>query len=171
MVRIHSSLPSNQSVTHLTESQSCHNCHTRNANFAESAFAMLQTKRKSCPIHHRFDCCGRTPKKSLEKKKGWTKVGPGLYRIEDPTHPRGYRERRSDSAMRDLVDRKIVEQEQCCPSEEMGGCGKPFEDRRDVVPDHIDPRGAGGAFRDDHPSNIQAMHSECNRRKGSRRVR
>jgi hypothetical protein len=30
------------------------------------------------------------------------------------------------------------------------------------VPDHIDPRGMGGARRDDHPDNIQAAHFWCN---------
>jgi hypothetical protein len=38
-----------------------------------------------------------------------------------------------------------------------------------VVPDHIHPRGMGGAWRDDHPENIQAVHWWCNREKGSSR--
>jgi hypothetical protein len=67
--------------------------------------------------------------------------------------------------MRDLVDRKIVEQENICPI-----CGKPFTDRREVGPDHIEPRGAGGAFRDDSPANIRATHNICNVEKGSRRI-
>jgi hypothetical protein len=29
------------------------------------------------------------------------------------------------------------------------------------------PKGMGGAFRDDHPSNIQATHFWCNEEKGS----
>jgi hypothetical protein len=38
------------------------------------------------------------------------------------------------------------------------------------VPDHIDPRGMGGAYRDDHPQNIQAVHFWCNSEKGSTRI-
>jgi hypothetical protein len=38
-----------------------------------------------------------------------------------------------------------------------------------VVPDHIHPRGMGGAWRDDHPDNIQAVHWWCNREMGSSR--
>jgi hypothetical protein len=37
------------------------------------------------------------------------------------------------------------------------------------VPDHIDPKGMGGARRDDHPENIQAVHFCCNGKKGSTR--
>jgi hypothetical protein len=29
-----------------------------------------------------------------------------------------------------------------------------FTNYNDIVPDHIDPRGMGGARRDDHPENI-----------------
>jgi len=32
----------------------------------------------------------------------------------------------------------------------------------EVVPDHINPRGMGGAWRDDHPDHIQAVHWWCN---------
>jgi hypothetical protein len=38
------------------------------------------------------------------------------------------------------------------------------------VPDHISPKGMGGAWRDDHPDNIQAAHWWCNGEKGSRRI-
>jgi hypothetical protein len=131
----------------------------------------MSVQRKPCPIHRRTDCCGRKTKALSAVRKGWTQIAPGVFRIEDPNHPRGYRHRRSPAAMRELVDRKIIEQQSKCPPTEFGGCGLEFEDRRDVVPDHIDPRGASGAFRDDHPDNIQAMHRWCNRKKGSQRVR
>jgi hypothetical protein len=42
-----------------------------------------------------------------------------------------------------------------------------FTSYNDIVPDHIDPRGMGGARRDDHPDNIQAVHFWCNGEKGS----
>jgi hypothetical protein len=33
-----------------------------------------------------------------------------------------------------------------------------FTDYSDIVPDHINPRGMGGAWRGDHPDNIQAVN-------------
>ncbi|MGA9668283.1 MAG: HNH endonuclease signature motif containing protein [Terracidiphilus sp.] len=38
------------------------------------------------------------------------------------------------------------------------------------TPDHISPRGMGGARRDDRVENLQASHFWCNNRKGSRRL-
>jgi hypothetical protein len=79
-------------------------------------------------------------------------------------HPRGYRELRSNAEMRKLVDRKIALQHGKCPL-----CGENFTAFSDVVPDHISPRGLGGAWRDDHPDNVQAVHWWCNGEKGSSR--
>jgi hypothetical protein len=39
-----------------------------------------------------------------------------------------------------------------------------------VVPDHKNPKGMGGAWRDDHSDNIQATHWWCNGEKGSTRI-
>jgi hypothetical protein len=55
--------------------------------------------------------------------------------------------------MRNLLNRKIVEQNMICAI-----CLEEFTDYNDVVPDHKDPKGMGGAWRDDHPDNIQATH-------------
>jgi hypothetical protein len=41
-------------------------------------------------------------------------VRPGVQRIEEPHHPRGYRELRSSAEMRRLLNRKIVEQDRIC---------------------------------------------------------
>jgi hypothetical protein len=90
----------------------------------------------------------------------------GVRRIEDPQHPRGYRELRSNGEIRKLLDRKIAAQNGIC-----GICKEKFTDYSDVVPDHISPRGMGGAWRDDHPDNIQAVHWWCNGEKGSGRGR
>jgi hypothetical protein len=41
---------------------------------------------------------------------------------------------------------------------------------RDVTADHWQPRGMGGARRDDRQGNIRAAHWLCNQKKGSRRI-
>lgn len=112
-----------------------------------------------CPIHRSISCCGRgvVPKPKL--------IRLGVQRIEDPHHPRGYRELRSPTEMRKLMNRKIVEQNGVCPI-----CSEEFTEYSDIVPDHRNPKGMGGAFRDDHPSNIQATHYWCNGEKGSTRM-
>jgi hypothetical protein len=69
----------------------------------------------------------------------------GVRRIDDPQHHRGYRELRSNGEMRKLLDRKIVAQN--------GKCGI-----------------MGGAWRDDHADNIQAVHWWCNGEEGSTRT-
>jgi 5-methylcytosine-specific restriction endonuclease McrA len=112
-----------------------------------------------CPIHNSLVCCGREGR--AKKREGWR----ALRRIADARHPRGYRERRSPAAMRSLLRQKIREQEGRCAI-----CGKQFRRFEDAVPDHIEPKGMGGAWRDDHPDNIQAVHRRCNFRKGSRRI-
>ena len=77
----------------------------------------------------------------------------GVRRIDDLQHPRGYREIRSNAEMRKLMDRKIAAQNGIYAL-----CKGQFTDYNDIVPDHINPRGMGGAWRDDHPDNIQAVH-------------
>jgi len=112
-----------------------------------------------CPIHKSVSCCGR---ESLPRPK---LVRLGVQRVDDPHHPRGYRELRSPAEMRKLMNRKIREQGGKCAI-----CHEEFTSYGDVVPDHKNPKGMGGAFRDDHPSNIQAAHYWCNGEKGSIRM-
>ena len=66
--------------------------------------------------------------------------------------------------MRKLLNRKIVEQDRKCAI-----CHEEFTDYNDIVPDHRDPKGMGGAWRDDHPDNVRAAHWWCNGEKGSTR--
>jgi len=54
-----------------------------------------------CPIHRSLSCCGR---EFLPKPKV---IRLGVQRIEDPHHPRGYRELRSPAEMRKLLNRKF----------------------------------------------------------------
>lgn len=117
-------------------------------------------RNEYCPIHRSRYCCGREP---IHHKSRLMR--PGVQRIEDPHHPRGYRELRSPAEMRKLLKRKIVAQDRKCAL-----CYEEFTDYNDVVPDHRNPKGMGGAWRDDHPDNIQAVHYWCNSEKGSTRI-
>jgi len=121
---------------------------------------MKLRRNEYCPIHRSRYCCGREPIRRDPRL-----IRPGVQRVEDPHHTRGYRELRSPAEMRKLLKRKIVKQQSRCAI-----CLEEFTDYNDIVPDHIDPRGMGGAFRDDHPSNIQAVHYWCNSEKGSSRM-
>lgn len=121
---------------------------------------MRLRKNEFCPVHRSRTCCGR--EQGLAKPR---LVRTGVQRIEDPHHPRGYRELRSPSEMRKLMNRKIAEQGGKCAL-----CQEPFTDYGDIVPDHRNPKGLGGAWRDDHPENIQATHWWCNEEKGSTRM-
>src|SRR5271156_4905169 len=77
-----------------------------------------------CPIHKSLSCCGRDllPKPKL--------IRLGIQRVEDPHHPRGYRELRSPAEMRKLLNRKIVKQGGICAI-----CHEDFTDYNDVVSD------------------------------------
>jgi hypothetical protein len=72
---------------------------------------------------------------------------------------------RLPTEMRKLLNRKIIEQDRKCAI-----CQQEFMDYHDIVPDHRDPKGMGGAWRDDRPDNIPAVHWWCNSEKGSTRV-
>ena len=110
-------------------------------------------------IDHAFAAAGN----QIRKERRLIRLG--VQRIEDQHHPRGYRELRSPAEMRKLLKRKIVEQDKKCAI-----CHEEFTDYSDIVPDHRDPKGMGGAWRDDHPDNIQATHWWCNGDKGSTRM-
>lgn len=121
---------------------------------------MRLRRNQICPIHRSRFCCGR---EAVPKLKAVRELG--VRRVEDSLHPRGYRKLRSNGEMRKLLARKVVSQRGKC-----GICGTEFTDYGDIVPYHISPRGMGGAWRDDHPGNIQAVHWWCNGEKGSSSV-
>lgn len=121
---------------------------------------MRLRRNQLCPIHRSIACCGREP---IAKGRHVRQIG--VRRIDDPQHPRGYRELCSNAEMRKLMNRKIGAQNGICAL-----CKERFTDYGDIVPDHISPRGMGGAWRDDHPDNIQAVHWWCNGEKASCRA-
>ena len=93
---------------------------------------MRLRRNEFCPIHKSTSCCGR------ENRPRPRLIRLGVQRVEDPHHPRGYRELRSPAEMRRLLNRKIVEQYRKCAI-----CLEDFTDYNDIVPDHRDPKGMG----------------------------
>lgn len=103
-----------------------------------------------CPIHNGYYCCGRQKTQPTFQKKGpVTKTPDG-------------RERCTPAELRRRLLKCLTKQNGICAI-----CGHPIQDIRDAVLDHKEPRGMGGAFRDDSWSNIQAAHDRCNMAKGS----
>ena len=84
---------------------------------------MRLRRNEYCPIHRSVSCCGR------EQTAYARRLQPGIRRVDDPHHPRGYRELRSPAEMRKLLNRKIVEQDRKCAI-----CDEEFTDYNDVVP-------------------------------------
>ena len=144
-------MPAYNDVTWRPTNADQHNSHW--------SIPMKLRRNEYCPIHRSLFCCGR------EQARKERRFQLGVQRIEDPHHPRGYRELRSPAEMRKLLNRKIVEQDGKCAI-----CRTAFTDYSEIVPDHIEPKGMGGAWRDDHPDNVQAVHRRCNLQKGSRRL-
>jgi len=85
---------------------------------------MRLRRNEYCPVHKSLSCCGREtlPKPRLVKL--------GVQRVEDPHHPRGYRELRSPAEMRKLLNRKVRQQAGICAL-----CHEEFTDYNDIVPD------------------------------------
>ena len=96
---------------------------------------MRLRRNEFCPIHRSLSCCGR----ELIPKTRTLRLG--VQRIEDPHHPRGYRELRSPAEMCKLLKRKVREQNGICAI-----CHEEFTDYSDIVPDHRDPKEMGGAW-------------------------
>jgi hypothetical protein len=66
--------------------------------------------------------------------------------------------------MRKLLKKKVIEQGGKCVLWYVE-----FTHYSDIVPEHKNPKGMSGAWRDDHPDNIQAAHWWCSSKKGSTR--
>lgn len=124
--------------------------------------------KEMCPLHRRRDCCGRSEFHRYERIKHskWTQVRPGVRKLADDTVPGGWRYLLSSGERRKVIMRKLDANGHTC-----GICDKPIEDMRDVVPDHIEPKGMGGARADDGKdgANLQPAHNSCNIAKGSQR--
>jgi hypothetical protein len=82
-------------------------------------------------------------------RKDRTVIRIGVRRLEDPHHPRGYRELLSPAEMRKLLNRKIAEQDRKCAI-----CHEEFTDYNDIVPDHRDPKGNGRSVERLHDNSL-----------------
>jgi len=106
---------------------------------------------------------GRIPRSTIvpngEKK-------PPVRQVLDPHHPRGYREIVNAAELQRRLIAKVKAQRGLC-----GICWMPLpDDLSRIDPDHIQPRGLGGATHDSHPDNLQAVHHRCNMQKGSKHM-
>ena len=84
---------------------------------------MKLRRNEYCPIQRSLFCCGRAQTRKERRFQ------LGVQRIDDPHHPRGYREVRSSAEMRKLLNRKIVAQDGKCAI-----CHKSFTDYSEIVP-------------------------------------
>jgi hypothetical protein len=114
---------------------------------------------ETCPLHRSVLCCGRRGNRPSKT--------PGIRIIMDPHHPRGFRELHSPAVLRNRKHFLLSIKPVC------EGCGASFlEDKTpydQIELWHIEPKGVGGARRDDHPSNTALGHKKCNRDNGSKR--
>jgi hypothetical protein len=87
---------------------------------------MRLRRNEFCPIHQSLFCCGR---ETQQKEQTPRRLRMGVQRIDDPHHPRGYRELRSPAEMRRLLNRKIRQQGGICAI-----CHEALTDYNDIVP-------------------------------------
>lgn len=116
-----------------------------------------------CPLHHSYYCCGRkpVPKSAAQHKR--LQFMRGITIIQDPHHPRGFRERCSQAELNRRKDQMLRSGQTTCFY-----CGKDFEPYTDIVTAHKEPKAMGGARHDDHVSNLTLAHSWCNLQNGSK---
>lgn len=118
-----------------------------------------------CPLHKKFNCCGRESAIDGRPARRFSPQSADVKIIDDPHHPRGYREKCS---MRELRKRKM--EMLLRGDRECMHCKETLEDFREIVVGHYESKGQGGARHDDHRDNIGLSHSVCNILNGSKRV-
>lgn len=119
-----------------------------------------------CPLHKgsiRCECHGqaaiREPFQSVR-------------RVDDKFHPRGYREQCSPSELRRRKHTMIQRGDGCwlCIEAEKPEEQCRFTSYDEIDLEHREPKGMGGARRDDHWDNLALAHHACNMEKGSKRI-
>lgn len=112
---------------------------------------------EKCPLHGSTVC-------ACHESRPPMKIYLVVRRVQDFTHPRGYRELCSPAELRRRKHALLAKDQTCWL------CGKTFTDYNEIDLEHKEPKGMGGARRDDHRDNLALAHRECNLEKGSRRV-
>jgi hypothetical protein len=119
-----------------------------------------------CPLHKSYACVckGEGPKRPPTKPK----FVHGVRRVDDPFHPRGYREICSPAELKRRKHILMLSDPVCIY------CGKNFlEDGshyNEVHLAHRESKGMNGAKHDDHMSNLGLAHAAENLANGSRKV-
>lgn len=128
---------------------------------------MKLSRRQKCPIHQSYTClCHGEPRAEVYKSK-WITVRPGVRKIRDEHSPTGWRWLLSKAERQKVILWNLNQNGCTC-----GICHEAITDLSDVVPDHIEPKGMGGARADDGENgcNLQPAHSRCNLLKASVRM-
>jgi 5-methylcytosine-specific restriction endonuclease McrA len=127
---------------------------------------MKLARNQRCPIHRSYTCCGREQERASVYKSKWITVRPGVRKIRDEHAPTGWRWLLSKAERQKVILWNLNQNGCTC-----GICHEPITDMSDVVPDHREPKGMGGARADDGENgcNLQPAHSRCNSIKGSKR--
>ena len=122
-------------------------------------------RRDFCPLHKSYFCECHGPRKEKHPQKKHRELA--VERIIDPHHPRGYREVCSEAELRRRKNLLILQAdgEPICHL-----CCEGFSRYSEIELEHIEPKGMGGAWRDDHMDNLALAHRSCNREKGSRHI-
>ncbi len=103
---------------------------------------------------------GKVPRSTIRRKPPQKQP---VRLVSDSTREGGFREVCSAAELLSRKKLKIEEQRGLC-----GICWLALpQDLSRIELDHIEPRGMGGAERDDSWHNLQATHFLCNRQKGS----
>ncbi|MCU1301933.1 MAG: endonuclease [Candidatus Sulfotelmatobacter sp.] len=125
----------------------------------------LLRKGEMCPVHRSFYCCGRVEPKERKRPQPFPSQ-PGVRRIADKFHPRGYREICSPAECRRRKHQLMATGDLKCFY-----CKKDLRagEYADIDLCHIEPKGMGGARHDDHIDNLTLGCHSCNLENGSRR--
>jgi 5-methylcytosine-specific restriction endonuclease McrA len=112
-----------------------------------------------CPLHQNSRRCLCHGQAVARESKARKPSGP-VRRIDDPHHPRGWRELCSPAEMKRRKDKLLRDHHTCA------GCGEHFTSYDEVELAHKVPK--GGGKRDDSWENLCLMHKAENREQGSR---
>lgn len=125
-------------------------------------------KSEFCPLHGGFGCVCKGNQRPGPRPDKHKKRVRGVLRIDDPHHPRGYREDCSPAELRRRKHWLLINNPVCMY------CGKNFREDGSEYSDihlaHKESKGMGGAKHDDHLDNLGLAHAAENLANGSRRV-